>query len=170
MSVIRIVCKIPCRSFGSLRSFNCNINIAIFFLDFTVELNVVTPLTTRTELTDGLDTVRLCFSAQLNRTLNRNATFNFLFSDLSTASLNTDFTFTSPSYLTFTAGSSGDVMSCIEIEIDGDFLVENDEYIIYDLVPVYELDRVLPSETSAFTINVVDDDGEEEFLFVCHFL
>ena len=129
-------------------------------VDFSVVLNVMTPVTT--EMENDAGAISLCFSAQINRTLNRNATFNFLLADSTTASVNTDFISASPSYITFTAGMSGDLARCIDIVVRGDSLVENNEYIVYDLVPVYDLDRVYPSGTPAVTVNIVDDDGKNK--------
>jgi hypothetical protein len=106
------------------------------------------------------NTVKFLFTAQSNRTLNRNATFNFVFSQISTATPNIDFTFVTPPYLTFPAGSSGNMTWCIEISITGDDSVENNESVVYDLIPMYDLDTVSPSETGALTLNIIDNDGK----------
>lgn len=103
--------------------------------------------------------LRFCFSTQLNRTLNRDTVFNFVLADSTTANSGTDFVFDNP-FLRFTAGSSGDLMQCAEITITGDSIVENDESIAYNLIAMSDLDTVLPSETDALTVNIVDDDGE----------
>lgn len=132
-----------------------------FSVDFSVILNVETPVVTVTEMEQGAtETVNLCFSAQINRTLNRNATFNFLLTNYTTANVSTDFISAYPSYITFTAGSSGNMSCCIDVVVIGDSLVENNETIVYDIVPVYDLDRVLPAGSPAVTINVIDDDGK----------
>ncbi len=126
----------------------------LFPPDFSVVLNV-RPRESVTEMDHGEQRVPVCFSAQLNRTLNRNATFMFPLSNVSTASLGTDFSLLP--YISIPAGFIGEFYQCIDFLVFGDLIVEYDEFIIFDIVPVYELDRVYPNDY--LSINIIDDDG-----------
>lgn len=136
---------------------------SIFYVDFSVTLDVLTPMVSVLEMNVGeQDMVHVCFmiSSQLNQTLNRDATFQFAVSNLTTARLESDFIFTNSSSFTLPAGSSGDT-TCIKFTIIGDNLVENDEVIVYDVLALDKLDQVaFPNDTESLRIEVLDNDGQ----------
>lgn len=124
----------------------------------TAEFNIVEP-----DMGD-IELIEACFEVQLNRTLNRDAIFELVESNLTTAELMTDYYINvSSTLLTIPAGSRGYLRECFNFTILGDDTIEDDETIVYSIRPLSELDTVeFPqSSNSSLTVNIIDNDGKQ---------
>ena len=107
-------------------------------------------------------TVYVCFSASVQEPLDSAAVFEFVASDLTTATTNVDFVIQlSSPFLTIPSGFAGQYVECVHIVIIGDNEVEEDERIVFGLVPLSEQDRVtFPPEATELVINILNNDGK----------
>ena len=135
----------------------------LFFssIDFSVVLNVPTQEFTASSEGDvslpyNASIVEFCVDAELNRTLNRDASFLIVISNSSTATADEDYAFGGPNFIIET-GFIGNFSMCVNISIFFDSLVEYDEQIIFEVVPEEELDRV---NGPVQIVNIIDDDSK----------
>lgn len=103
-----------------------------------------------------------CFSANVEEPLNSSAVFEFIPSNLTTASYADFVEQTSSPFLTIPSGFVGQYDECLNIAIIGDDKVEEDERIVYSLVPISERDRVTfpPNSTELLVINILNNDSK----------
>ena len=91
------------------------------------------------------DTATACFTSDITQPLNRDAIFEISLSNVTTASIQLDF---DPEFdfhfLTIQTGFNGLYEMCVNISIleDDERIIEVDETIVYDVIPLSELDRV----------------------------
>ena len=107
--------------------------------------------------TGNSTTVRFCHEASVLRRLNRDVSFQFVLSNMSTASLGEDFYISSDTSvnLTIPYGFRGQYSSCIDLVIAGDDSIE-DEIIAYTLEPLSTLDSVqLPNESDGYLMLII---------------
>ncbi len=114
-----------------------------------------------TDVNEDVGQTMSCITAYVNQTLERDAVFNFEFSEArSTARLGNDFSSTFPP-ITIPSGFVGNFRMCINTTILDDDVVENEERIVYNLVAVSDRDMVLfPMDSMYLIINIIDDDGK----------
>ena len=101
--------------------------------------------------------INLCFAANVPQPLGREAVFEFVISNTSTAIIFEDYTpnITSP-FLTIPPLFSGRFFTCVVLQIIGDNDVEGNEVIVSDLVPLSPQDSV--ANDSTLVITIIDND------------
>ena len=107
-------------------------------------------------------TMIVCFTSEISLPLKREASFQVLLSNLTTATPDSDFL---PEYdsslLTLPTNFSGAYEMCIDVIVFDDEEVESDEIIAYDVTPLSELDNIeLKGDGSSLAFTVFDDDGK----------
>ena len=116
------------------------------------EVNVTEP--------DGVSAtlVTICFSAEVNQSLDRDSMFGFSFSTTSTA-YSDDFNITRTT-LTIPTNFSGSYIMCVNITILNDTYVEPTETIEYEIIPLFSEDSVIYSDGgNSLRVNIFDNDG-----------
>ena len=105
--------------------------------------------------------VRACFSSEVDIPLIRDAVFLLSLSNSSTAIIEQDFVPES-SLIAVPTNFSGFFEMCLNITIIDDSIVEAEEIIAYDLLPLSELDTVLfPGNLSSIEFIIIDKDGKK---------
>ena len=107
--------------------------------------------------------IDLCFTANVSQPLGRDAVFEFVLANTSTATIFEDYApnIAAP-FLTIPALFSGQFFTCAVIQIFGDNEVEGNEVIVSDLVPLSPQDSVANDSTLVITIidngqgNIID--------------
>ena len=120
----------------------------------TAEINVTEP--------DGgeFTTVTGCFTANLSQPRAVDHSFQFVLSDMSTATSLDFFPNISSPILTIPAGVIDSAYTtCIDVVIIGDNVPEPTEFVFYDVVPFLMSDSVVyPGRASRITITIFDND------------
>ena len=104
----------------------------------------------------------VCFRAVLPRPLTRPAIFTLIDSNASTATSGIEFypNITIPDVVIPT-NFSGEFLTCIDIVIVGDDVVEDAERVVYGVQPtVGQGTVVFPPNTDSIVINIWDDEGK----------
>ena len=105
-------------------------------------------------------TAASCFEASLEQPLNRIAVFLLIQSISSTATNGLDFFPVAP-VITVPGDFVGEFVTCANFTIIGDNLIEDNETIVFDVVPQVAIDRVqFPENTSSVIVNILDNDGK----------
>ena len=106
--------------------------------------------------------VPMCFTAQVNMPLDRDAIFDLSLSNLSTASISDDFILNTSNPLTIVAGFYGNFSGCIDFVVIGNQDIEDTETVIYEITVRSMFDRVVfPSNASNLLIvTIFDNLGE----------
>lgn len=132
------------------------------FLDPSLTLVITTAVFYITEPDEGDRTVlSQCFEATVAQPRRNDALFEFILSNSTTALPEVDIMFSTPSpILTVPAGFSGFFNVCAELTILGDDLVEDNEVVIYSVVPLSDSDVVqFPEGADSLILNIIDNDG-----------
>lgn len=129
-----------------------------FYVDPNLTLVIPTAVFNITEPDEGeVANVTACFEAGVDIPRRRDADFELILSNLTTAN-STEFI--PSSALRVRMDFSGFFNSCVDFIILGDDLVESDEVIIVDIRPLSDRDRVQFSDGSdSLTVNIIDNDG-----------
>ena len=91
--------------------------------------------------------------------LNRNAVYQLIQSISTTATNGLDF-FVSTGSLTVPGDFVGEFVTCINFTIIGDNIFEENETIVFDVVPQFVIDTVqFPENMSSLIVNILDNDG-----------
>jgi hypothetical protein len=101
-----------------------------------------------------------CFNATLNQPRSRDSIFVITVSSMSTATSAVDF---EPlGNITVPTNYSGDVYEeCVNITVIGDAIVEDDEFIIFNITALSPLDIVTSSDGSnTLQVTIIDNDGK----------
>ena len=102
-----------------------------------------------TELDQGNSSlIPVCFTVGVTQPLDSDTVIQLVPSAVSTAILGLDFLLNT-SFIIVPANFSGEFITCVDVEIIGDNLVEGNERISYDLSS---------GVTDAFLINILDND------------
>ena len=128
----------------------------------SVVLTVLTPKANVTEPDAGnITSVQACYNVSIDQPLNEDAIFTFMASPYSTATQDLDYYVDLPSLnLTIYAGNEAPFTTCFDIIIIGDNMVEDDENLVYNLVPLSEQDSVVfPEGFENLTLLIIDNDG-----------
>lgn len=105
---------------------------------------------------------RSCYTASINRTLNRNVDFQFILSASTTAAMSEYTLNISSPIITIPYGFRGEFQECVNIVIGGDDITENDERILYDIRALSVLDTVefLENTNSSLLIDIIETNGK----------
>lgn len=127
-------------------------------MTLTVDQTIITVI----EPDEGVNsTVTLCFTAQVDGVLTREALFRFNLQGHyypNRASLGIDFyPNISSENLTVPAGVSGFYQMCVDIIIIGDNVTESEERIMYDVYSFSPFDR---TNVPTITIYIIDNDSK----------
>lgn len=123
---------------------------------FGITLEVEIEIKTATE--PGV--VTTCFTSEVAMPLVRDAIFLLSFLNSSTATIEQDF-MPESSFIAIPANFSGIFEMCLNFTILDDPIAEEDEIIVYDVLPLSEMDTVdFPGNSSSIVFTIVDEDGE----------
>ena len=104
----------------------------------------------------NLTSVISCFSVNLSQPLIRSALFEFALSELSTAVPGFDFNINT-SLIIVPGDFIGEFFTCVNFTIFGDFLLESNETIVYEIVPRVTVDTVV--FPGVIRIDILDNDN-----------
>ena len=116
-----------------------------------------------TELDSGYDSVvTVCFNATVSEQRRREAVFELVLDNTTTATLDYDFFPNNTDlFITIPSGFYGNFSDCVDLVIVGDNLVEDDELVVYDLVPLSDKDYVMfPGGLDSISVTIIDNDGK----------
>ena len=129
----------------------------------TVILEVLNSQENVTEEDTWLTDVFFCFRSIIPQPLTNNVTFRLSVSK-DTTSTDGEFHFQVSSDVIIPFGFSGVFLECLGIVVVGDTVVEKNEVIVYDIVPLSLRDVVhFPGASDSLVINVQDNDCEIQF-------
>ena len=130
--------------------------------DPSLTLMVLDPEIDVQEPDEGMNyTVTTCYQANVTQMRKREAVFVFTLLSSSTATDMVDFeTDRDASYVIIPVGFYGIFRECANVTIIGDDIIEYDEVIEYELVPLSDRDSVEPPPP--LRINILDNDGEHK--------
>lgn len=104
-------------------------------------------------------TVTTCFRTNLSQPLNRDASFQLILSNPTTATLGLDFLLAN-NFIIIPGDFIGEFTQCVDFEIIGDNFFEGNETVVYEIEAQSVIDTVLfPGNATSITINILDNDG-----------
>lgn len=102
---------------------------------------------------------RACFTANFIEPLNRAASFYFIFSSLSTANLENDYYIASSPFITIPIFFTGNFTRCIEVEVIGDNIMEDDETVVIEFLIQAISDTVtFPGNSNLVVMQILNDN------------
>ena len=132
-----------------------------FNLDLPLTLVVSQNETDVTELDTGyISVVTVCFYANVSASRRNDAVFELILDNMTTATLDEDFTNNNTLYITIPYGFYGNFSECADLVIVGDDVYEENEIIVYTISPQAEQDSVeYEFGMDSLTVTIIDDDG-----------
>ena len=108
--------------------------------------------------------VSFCFVANVNQPRRREAVFELILSNATTADNSTDFNITMR-YVRVPMGFNGSFRECLYLLVLDDLLVEYDEVVVLEVRAVSDRDMVqFPEGSESLVFNIFDNDGENNSL------